>query len=79
METAALQTATASSSPPRLERLPAVIARTGLGRTTIQRLIAAGTFPQPVRLTGRSIAFVASEVDAWIAAQVTARDQDGAK
>jgi prophage regulatory protein len=74
METAALQTSTDSRSPPRLERLPAVIARTGLGRTTIQRLIAAGTFPQPVRLNGRSIAFVASEVDAWIAAQVTARD-----
>jgi prophage regulatory protein len=74
METAALQTATDSRSPPRLERLPDVIARTGLSRTTIQRLIAAGTFAQPVRLTGRKIAFVAAEVDAWIAARVTARD-----
>jgi prophage regulatory protein len=78
METAALQTSTDSRSPPRLERMPSVVARTGLSRTTIHRMIAAGTFAQPVRLTGRSIAFVASEVDAWIAAQVTARDQGGA-
>lgn len=63
-----------STQPPRLERLPAVAARTGLSRATIYRLITAGTFVQPVRLTGRNIAFVASEVDAWISARAAERD-----
>lgn len=63
-----------SPQPPRLERLPAVVARTGLSRATLYRLIAAGTFVQPVRLTGRNIAFVASEVDAWITARAAERD-----
>lgn len=65
------------ASAPRLERLPAVLARTGLSRATIYRLIAAGTFVQPVRLTGRNIAFVAAEVDAWIAARAAERDGAG--
>jgi len=61
-------------SAPRLERLPTVIIRTGLSRATIYRLIAAGTFVKPVRLTGRNIAFVAAEVDSWIAARAAERD-----
>ena len=62
-----MRTVTLLDSSPRVERLPTVMARTGLSRASIYRGIAAGTFVQPVRLTGRSIGFLAAEIDAWIA------------
>ncbi len=51
-------------------RLPAVKARTGLGRTTIYQRVAQGTFPKPVNLGARAVGWVDSEISAWIAAQV---------
>lgn len=52
------------------------IKMTSLGERTIRRLVAAGDFPQPVRLTPRRLAFVRGEVAAWIAERVAdARDQ----
>jgi len=50
----------------RLLRLKSVISQTGLSRSTIERRIAAGLFPKPVRLGTRSIAWRAAEVDAWV-------------
>lgn len=44
---------------------PHVQSRTCLGKSRIYELIAAGDFPQPVRL-GRRIAFVEQEIDTWI-------------
>ncbi|EPQ7392195.1 TPA: AlpA family transcriptional regulator [Salmonella enterica subsp. enterica serovar Kiambu] len=50
----------------RLLRLPEVLHKTGYGRAWIYRLIREGRFPQPVKTGSRSIAFIESEVDAWI-------------
>lgn len=50
-----------------LERLPAVKARTGMSRSKIYRLVAAGDFPRPIKLGERASAWIASEIDAWIA------------
>lgn len=52
----------------QLLRLPQVLARVGLRTTRLYQLIGDGSFPAPVKL-GRAIAFVESEVDAWIEAQ----------
>ena len=53
-----------------LLRLPGVQARTGLGRTAVYSLEG---FPKPVRLGGsRSVAWISTEVDAWIAATIAA-------
>lgn len=60
------------ANAPRLERLPAVQARTGLSRTTIWRR-SGRDFPSPVRLGNASIAWVSTEVDDWIAGRITAR------
>jgi len=49
-----------------------VQARIGLGRSTIYTKVAAGEFPAPVKLGGRAVGWLASEVEAWIAAQVAA-------
>src|SRR3546814_5209344 len=46
-----------------LERLPQVMARVGLSRSEIYRRIAAGDFPQPVKLGERASAWNAAGVD----------------
>lgn len=46
-------------------RLPAVIAATGMSRTTIYKRVKAGTFPKPVQLGLRSVAWDQAEVAEW--------------
>lgn len=48
-------------------RLPAVIEATGLSRSTIYDMMKAGTFPQPVKLSVRAVAWPQSEVMNWLA------------
>jgi len=60
------------SPSPRLERLAEVSARTGLPKSTIYRLIKQGQFPAPLPLVGRTRAWDASAVDAWIASKIAA-------
>lgn len=57
----------------RLIRIREAIQKTGLSKSSIYDLMAQGRFPQTVRLGGRSVAFVESEVDAWIAERIAAR------
>jgi prophage regulatory protein len=69
------------TAPLGLLRLPAVMAITGLSRSSVYSYIAKKTFPQPVGIggkRGRSIAFVRSEVEDWIRHQIQAsRDPVG--
>ncbi len=55
----------------RLERLPAVLARTGLSRTAVWRRSGVD-FPAPVRLGPQTIAWVSDEIDQWIADRIAA-------
>jgi prophage regulatory protein len=50
----------------------AVCERTSLSRGTLDRLVAAGTFPQPIRITDRRLAYNAAEVEAWMQEKVAA-------
>ncbi|AZK62336.1 AlpA family transcriptional regulator [Pectobacterium versatile] len=50
----------------RLIRLPEVKRRTGFGKTWIYTLIKSGRFPSPVKTGVRAVAFIESEIDAWI-------------
>ncbi|MGM3173272.1 helix-turn-helix transcriptional regulator [Dickeya lacustris] len=50
----------------RFIRLPEVIRRTGFGKTWIYELIKAGRFPTQVKTGVRAVAFIESEIDAWI-------------
>jgi prophage regulatory protein len=52
-------------------RLPEVIARTGLGRTSLYRRIGAGAFPPPVKLGPRAVGWRESDVDEWIESLAT--------
>ena len=58
----------------KLMRLPEVMAKTGLGRSAIYERIAEGTFPKPVALGGRAVAWVSDEIEAWIMARIEERD-----
>jgi prophage regulatory protein len=55
----------ASDLIPVFLRLPSVIRVTGLGRSTIYRLMAEQKFPCPVRLGPRAVAWRRSEIEAW--------------
>ena len=56
----------------RLVRLPEVMRLTGLSRSALYRLQDAG-FPQSVRISKHSVAWVFSEVEKWCAARVAER------
>lgn len=59
----------------RIERIPAVLARTGLSRSHFYLLRESGSFPRPVKLgDGRAVGFLSHEVDSWIAARARNRD-----
>jgi prophage regulatory protein len=64
----------AAPAPVRLIRLPEVLRRTGLSKVTVWRWRRAGDFPRPVRLSPTVVGWVESEIDAWIAKRITARD-----
>ncbi len=49
-----------------LWNLRTVLARTGLSRSTLYAYIAQGLFPRQRRLGRRRVAWLASEVLAWI-------------
>ena len=48
-----------------LLRIGAVVRVTGLGRSTIYRLVARDEFPPPVRLTRRAVAWRRSDLERW--------------
>ncbi|HEX8594741.1 MAG TPA: AlpA family transcriptional regulator [Pseudomonas sp.] len=58
----------------RLVRLKEVIDCTGLGRSTIYKYVAEGTFPKPVSLGDRCVGWVESEVHDWIMTRIQERD-----
>lgn len=58
----------------RILRLKNVIDATGLGRSTIYKFVAEGTFPKPIPLGDRCVGWLLSEVEGWILARIEERD-----
>ena len=58
----------------RFIRLPEVMHLCGLSRSTIYDLISRDAFPQQISLGGKNVAWVQSEVSAWMAARIAARE-----
>ena len=54
----------------KILRLPDVLNRTGLSRSTIYLRVSQNSFPKPIALGSRAIGWVESEVDAWLAQQI---------
>lgn len=55
-----------SNSTGQLLRLPSVENKTGLSKSEIYRRIKAGTFPVPIKLGARAVAWPAAQIDAWV-------------
>jgi prophage regulatory protein len=55
-----------------LLRLPSVQAQTALSKTEIYRRIKAGSFPKPIKLGARAVAWPASSIDAYIKSLIEA-------
>ena len=53
-------------------RLPNVMSRTGLSRSSIYNKISKGEFPEQVRLGIRSVGWISGEVDDWIENRIDA-------
>lgn len=53
-------------------RIGGVMRITGLGRSTIYRLVADEQFPSPVRLAKRAVAWRRSDLERWSEARPTA-------
>jgi len=56
----------------KLIRLPEVISRTGLRRSSIYAAIQAGTFPSQIPLGQRAVGWDLESIDAWIDARIDA-------
>lgn len=53
-------------SPSKINRLTALVISTGLSKSTLYKMIKAGTFPAPKQLGARSVGWLESDVQAWI-------------
>jgi prophage regulatory protein len=52
----------------KLIRLPKLIDIVGLKRPTIYKAMKAGTFPKPVNIGPRAVAWRSDEIEAWVEA-----------
>ena len=55
----------------RILKLPNVISRTGLGRSTIYAKVARHEFPSPIQLSERSVGWLEADVEAWIEQRIS--------
>ena len=60
----------------RFLRLPEVLARTGLSRSTIYVRMAQGRFPRSVSLGGRAVGWIESKLNEWMREWIAASRSD---
>ena len=56
-------------------RIANVMVRTGLSRSSIYLGINKGTFPKAISIGSRSVAWLESDVDAWVQTQIDKRKE----
>ena len=66
-----------TNPPTRFLRLPEVMERTGLSRSTIYVRLAEGCFPRLVALGGRAVGWIEAEVDEWVRERIAESRFDG--
>lgn len=58
----------------KLLKFEEVQSRTQKSRSRIYDDMAAGTFPKPVKIGTRAVAWIASEIDEWIEQRIADRE-----
>lgn len=58
----------------KLLRLPQVIERTSVRRSTIYEMMQAGKFPKPVKLNQRSNGWIEAEIVDWVNTRIAERE-----
>ncbi len=53
-------------------RLPEVIRRTGLSRSSIYLRVANDEFPRSISLGGRAVGWLEKDIDSWLAGRIEA-------
>lgn len=61
----------------KLMKLPEVLARVALSRSQVYAKVKDGTFPAPINVGIRAVAWVEQEVDAWVRALVSEARKPG--
>lgn len=56
----------------RYIRRPDVEAMTGLSSSTIYRMMSAGEFPKPIKITRKAVAWAEDEIADWLASRPVA-------
>ncbi len=56
--------------PRKILRLPIVLDRTGLSRSTVYQRVMEGRFPKPVSLGARAVGWIETEIEEWISREV---------
>ena len=51
-------------------KLHQVVATTAIPRPSLYKMIANGTFPEPIQLSQRSVGWLSSEVQNWIQSRI---------
>lgn len=59
----------------RFLRLPEVMHLCGLSRSTVYDLISRNAFPQQVSLGGKNVAWLHSEITAWMCERIAERNR----
>ena len=54
------------NTPNRVLRLPEVVTKLGIGRTSIYKWMNQGLFPQSIHLGPRSVGWLESDIDNWL-------------
>lgn len=58
-------------------RLPAVLERTGLSRSTTYLMMSRGEFPKTISLGERAVGWIESEIDQWLEERIAdSRDRN---
>lgn len=67
-----MQTQQGARERDRLIRLPEVESATGCKKSTIYKLLKDGSFPRPVRLSARMVAWSEAAVQRWVQGRIQA-------
>ena len=61
----------------RFIKLPEVMNKTGLGRSTIYASMKAGDFPKSIQLNKKNSVWLESEINDWMTDKINKRNQKG--